>query len=609
MVPIIETGGSRMQRTSIALAAALLALAASAHAAAPDTEAVEFYNESTGHYFITATASEALGIDAGAAGSGWVRTGRSFQAWITKSAAPADALPVCRFYSSGANSHFYTADPTECQQLKAMETQERAATGTVRGWGYEGIAFYIEAPAAGGTCPAGTTAITRVYNNGFASGEGSNHRFVDDHSLAQLMVDRHWVAEGTAFCAAAKTATGTEANLPSTTASFDALVGTWTGSARWNVETPTTETHTTDALSLTIAPDGSLTGNGAGCAFTGQVSMGDGFRSFFQGTASATGCTDPAFNGDYSKLRLERFGATTLMVRLQRGTEDNEVSIEARLENPDAATPPAPTPSFDSVAGDWTGTVAWVAEQHLSTGNMIEPAASNKELSLSISDTGTVTGSGFGCTVTGTLQSFTGQDAHGGFGGEIDLAGCDQSAFDGAFTHVHIMRAGPSRLVVNLERQTQDAQGQTSVEIEGTLQSGAASPNPPPPAPPTTATLPGDWHGMAMFFAEQRTGSAQPTVVSSTETLDLTIGQDGKLSGTGFGCAFAGTLTIGSDGHSATGTISASGCTNNLFDGDYAGAQVELDDGQLQVELERETQTSDTETKVQIRGKLSPATP
>jgi len=41
---------------------------------------------------------------------------------------------------------------------------------------------------------------------------------------------------------------------------------------------------------------------------------------------------------------------------------------------------------------------------------------------------------------------------------------------------VHVMRAGPSRLVVNLERETSDAQGSTSVEIEGTLQAGAPAP-------------------------------------------------------------------------------------------------------------------------------------
>ncbi|HET9470938.1 MAG TPA: hypothetical protein VFO24_07510, partial [Usitatibacter sp.] len=355
-----------MQRIPTALGAALLAGSALAHAAGPDSQAVEYFNTGTGHYFVTAGAGEALGIDAGAAGPGWVRTGRSFQAWLSSATAPMDAQPVCRFYSTMANSHFYTANAAECQALKDAADKELAATGTVKGWSYEGTAFYIETPQDG-QCPAGTTAIDRVYNNGYANGQGSNHRFVDDAALAQLMVDRSWVSEGTAFCAQAK-ATGTEADLAPTATSFDSLAGTWTGSARWQTESGSTETSAVHDLSLTIAADGTLTGTGNGCAFTGAAAAGDGFRSFFRGTATATGCTDAAFNGDYPKVRLERFGANVLMARLQRGDDSaNEVSIDARLT--DASAPPPAAGTFGSVAGDWSGTVAWVATQHMSAGN------------------------------------------------------------------------------------------------------------------------------------------------------------------------------------------------------------------------------------------------
>src|SRR6185437_7161206 len=141
-----------------------------------------------------------------------------------------------------------------------------------------------------------------------------------------------------------------------------------------------------------------------------------------------TGCTDAAFNGDYPKVRLERFGANLLMARLQRGDDDaNEVSIDARLTDASAPAPSAGT--FGSVTGDWSGTVAWVATQHMSAGNIVERAASNQMLALSISDAGAVSGSGFGCTVTGTLAASaakrgsddmgddTGDDNPGGHGG------------------------------------------------------------------------------------------------------------------------------------------------------------------------------------------------
>src|SRR5512140_1225993 len=121
-----------MLRTTRALLPAMLAMsfsAAAASAAPPDTEAVEFYNTFINHYFVTATASEAQIIDSGGAGPGWLRTGRSYPAWLDKASAPTTAQPVCRFYSTGANSHFYTASADECAQLKQLEAAERALGG------------------------------------------------------------------------------------------------------------------------------------------------------------------------------------------------------------------------------------------------------------------------------------------------------------------------------------------------------------------------------------------------------------------------------------------------------------------------------------------------
>lgn len=494
-------------RTTL-LATALVAAGLAAHAAAPDTEAVEFYNTSTGHYFVTSTASEALGIDAGAAGPGWVRTGRSFQVFSTATAAPSDAHPVCRFYSTLANSHFYTASASECASLQAMEAQDRAANGgQTKGWAYEGTAFFVQAPT-NGQCPAGTLAVTRLYNHGFETGQGSNHRFVDDPSLQSLMTSQGWSAEGPAFCVQPKADTGTEANLPPTTSSFDDLVGTWTGSGHFATESSDTqtsgsntagsdasdsETEATHDLSLTIASDGTLTGSGDGCTFSGQVTLGDGFRSFFQGTASATGCTDAPFNGDYPKLMLQRFGANILMVHLQRDDGTTEATIEARLTNGatttgNPTTPTTPTvPPANTVVGNWSGTVAWVATQVLIAGHVVTHVEANQPLSLSISPTFDVTGSGNGCTVTGTLalaskDSADSQDSQDGQGdpvytGALTFAGCDQALFNGTFPNAHVVAAGPSRIVVNLQNETQDAQGMTNLEIEGTLQAaGTTSP-------------------------------------------------------------------------------------------------------------------------------------
>lgn len=444
-----------MKRVPFALCALSL-LSATAYAAAPDTEAVEFYNELNGHFFVTASALEASLIDAGSAGAGWMRTGRTFQAWLSAANAPAEAQPVCRFYSSGANSHFYTASGSECTQLQALAASEKAATGQVRGWQYEGVAFYIQVPQSG-QCAAGTTTLTRVYNNGFATGAGSNHRFVDDAALQALMVDRAWIAESAAMCAASKS-TGTEANLPATTTSFDAIAGTWNGSAHWEQEAAGRETETTAPLTLTIGTDGAITGSGDGCTFTGQVSTGDGFRSFFRGTATAAGCTDAAFNGDYSRLRLERFDHGRLLVHLKREDATSEVSISARLtQDAGTAPPPPPTAGPAGVAGDWVGTVGW--EAHATGQAEVEV---NKPLTLGISSSGAISGSGFGCTLTGTLSTTTGED-HGA-GGSITASGCDNALFNGTYDHVEIRRTDRG-LKIEMGRQSSGAE----VQIEGTL--------------------------------------------------------------------------------------------------------------------------------------------
>ncbi|MEO5676330.1 MAG: hypothetical protein ABIQ84_02170 [Usitatibacter sp.] len=450
----------------------------SAQAAAPDTEAVEFYNVKLNHFFVTANAAEARGIDAGAAGPGWVRTGRSFRAWTRKSAAPPTAKPVCRFYSSGANSHFYTADASECSSLQSLHASQRAA-GNASGWGYEGKAFYIQSPTAG-ACPAGSTALNRVYNNGFTSGEGSNHRFVDDSTLAALMVDGGWVAEGVAMCAQSK-ATGDNSNLPPTTTHFEAIAATWQGLGRWKAENEDTDTESRvfEPLALTITAGGVVSGEGYGCTFTGLVLRGDGFRSHFSGTISAAGCTDPRFAGDYKFMHLEHFGPDTLIARMKLEAGPVEARIDAVLFT-DAATLPPPPGGFAGVEGSWIGTVAWNAEPS-SDGDHDDDddddeegdeqdheVSVNQPLSLQISADGAVTGSGFGCTFTGTLMQA--DERHDGkFIGTLEAAGCTDPLFNGTYLKVRVHIEDDASLEIEIERETKDGTIEVEVEIEGHL--------------------------------------------------------------------------------------------------------------------------------------------
>ena len=536
-------------------------LSTAAIASAPDTEAVEYYNAFTKHYFVTATASESRIIDSGGAGEGWMRTGRSFQAWIAKAAAPADASAVCRFYSSGANSHFYTASAGECEGLKDARS----------GWQYEGIAFYIHAPSQG-QCPAGTVELLRAYNNGFANGEGSNHRFIDDANLNELMVESKWIAEGAVFCATPKS-TGTSANLRPTTTSFESLVGTWKGAARWEVETGDNDKEVTQPLELTLAADGSITGTGYGCAFTGKVTLGDGFRSLFTGSITASGCTDTAFNGQYTKIKLQRFGANTLMARMKRGDGKDEASISARLVNDAAAPPPATPASFDGLAGDWVGTVGWEAE---SSSAQVEV---NRPLELSISTAGAITGTGFGCTFTGSLAAPA----------QVTAAGCENAIFNGTFERIQVRREDGGRIELSFKRES----GAAHVEIEGTLQRKETATT-PPPAPAADPGVVGKWDGRVSWSAGGASGS---------DAVTFTIAADGTLTGSGFGCTVAGTLKLALNARAVTsGTVTASGCTRQPLNVTFTKLEFTREDANgLEFQLEREVNG----VKVKVKGKVT----
>lgn len=162
----------------------------------------EFFNHNLKHYFLTASESEAIGIDNGAAGEGWERTGNTFQAWRINTTV-ADAVAVCRFYAKGPNSHFFTADPSECQALRDMESTGKAdaekAGVPFLGWQYEGADFKVKIPVSG-TCATETETIYRAYNNRASQGD-TNHRFSPWQQDIDSLQTQGWVSEGAAMCA------------------------------------------------------------------------------------------------------------------------------------------------------------------------------------------------------------------------------------------------------------------------------------------------------------------------------------------------------------------------------------------------------------------------
>ena len=149
---------------------------------------IEYFHTGFGHYFMTADPDEIAGLDGGAYGGVFTRTGQTFKA---RDGPAAGAVAVCRFFTvafAPKSSHFYTADPDECAGLKLNPN-----------WQYEKIAFYIQVPT-NGVCAAGTVPVYRLYNNGMTG--APNHRFTTSLAIHDDFVqNRGWVSEGVRFCA------------------------------------------------------------------------------------------------------------------------------------------------------------------------------------------------------------------------------------------------------------------------------------------------------------------------------------------------------------------------------------------------------------------------
>ncbi|MEO6929636.1 MAG: hypothetical protein ABI190_10770 [Casimicrobiaceae bacterium] len=143
---------------------------------------VEYRYPPWDHYFMTAFDNEIDALDRGLF-PGWVRTGRTFNAWPLSSATGA---VVCRYFSTSfapRSSHFYSAFSDECSVLQHNPD-----------WQFETEAFRVQLPGADGSCAAPTMPLFRMYNNG--QGGAPNHRYTTDIGVRATMLAAGWIAEG-----------------------------------------------------------------------------------------------------------------------------------------------------------------------------------------------------------------------------------------------------------------------------------------------------------------------------------------------------------------------------------------------------------------------------
>ena len=135
-------------------------------------DVIELVNDAAGQY-LWLTGAELVAVEQGSAGPGWRRTGYRFGYF-------GGAYPVCRFYASLTNAHFFTASSAECNGLRNAPSS---------GWRYEGEAFRSTA------CSVLTTALYRLYRDG-----GRSYRYVFDGDLRARMIHDGWTDDGLAFC-------------------------------------------------------------------------------------------------------------------------------------------------------------------------------------------------------------------------------------------------------------------------------------------------------------------------------------------------------------------------------------------------------------------------
>jgi hypothetical protein len=339
----------------LAIAGPGLFLAPANVAHAQTATAVEYYYSAWDHYFVTADAAEIAFLDGGGFNGNWVRTGETF----TVGARPdAGAVETCRFFSTTfapRSSHFYTPFATECASLK---------TGV--DWQFESIAFYLHLADASGACPAGTTPLYRLYNNGL--GGAPNHRYTRNAATVAQMHGRGWTSEGNGPDA-------TFACLPGGTAV--AARGRWTGTA-----------SNGDAIVAAILDDGTYyiaysapgSENGTG-VIQGTASFASGqvvtsnARNFPIATAAETNTFPSA--------------ATVTGTYTAQSTLDLALTIRGVPRTVTAGYVPAQPASLAAIAGAYSGISGHADGRRLAT--------------FAVTATGALTGGNDTCSFHGTV--------------------------------------------------------------------------------------------------------------------------------------------------------------------------------------------------------------
>jgi hypothetical protein len=224
------------------------------------------------------------------------------------------------------------------------------------------------------------------------------------------------------------------------------------------------------SVTLKVGNTGAISGTVQGCAISGSIAPGVDNR--FTGSILVSGCAESRLNGNYVVgVHLEDGGA--IEVELEREVEQAgvriKVTIEGNLSRTSGGTTPTPTPptppaSGIAIAGSYAGAASFEATRRPAGGREVVEVSNVQALSLTVSSTGSVSGTGAGCSFSGSLAS----NPLGGFIGTVTATACTAAIVRGSYIAT-VTREDGGALEVELERETETNGERVKVKIKGRL--------------------------------------------------------------------------------------------------------------------------------------------
>lgn len=145
----------------------------------------EYRHKTLDRYYMTARLQDQNLIENGAIKNDWEQTGYKITILANEKAGYS---ALCRFYISTTQTHFYTANPTECQYFKNQ-------TNFV----YEGIEGYVVYKDPTQQCGV-LKPMYRIFSNAVDVNQ-RRHRYTGSSSVVSQFVAKGWLDEKLSFCA------------------------------------------------------------------------------------------------------------------------------------------------------------------------------------------------------------------------------------------------------------------------------------------------------------------------------------------------------------------------------------------------------------------------